>query len=111
MDGKAVADDNGERAARLLRVFPQMLQTEALNGLIVRHLAVVPHLDQIAVLNPARIRIVRMDPKTYFSYGSALLVNTRIFRIGTDFQLGIRYSHPNIPGKWGRIQFIFQTGL
>ena len=56
-------------------------------------------------------RIVRMDPKTYFSYGSALLVNTRIFRIGTDFQLGIRYSHPNIPGKWGRIQFIFQTGL
>lgn len=49
--------------------------------------------------------------RTFFSYGSALLVNTRLFRIGTDFQLGVRYARRNLPGDRGRVQFIMSTGL
>ena len=61
--------------------------------------------------NPAAPATVAFEPKHYFSYGSAFLVNTRLFRIGRDFQLGVRYSKRNLPGDWGRIQFIMSTGL
>jgi len=50
-----------------------------------------------------------LGPRHYFSYGSAVLVTTRLFRIGTDFNLGVRWSV--IPGDWGRFQFIMSTGL
>ena len=56
-------------------------------------------------------RITQMAPKHFFSYGSALLVNTRLFRIGTDFQFGVRYAQPNGAGEKGRFQFILTTGL
>ena len=50
-----------------------------------------------------------IGPKHYFSYGSAFMVTTRLFRIGTDFKFGVRWSV--IPGDWGRFQFIMSTGL
>lgn len=56
-------------------------------------------------------RTVRMEPKHFFSYGSALLVNTRLFRIGKDLQFGVRYAQPNEPGAKGRFHFILTTGL
>ena len=37
------------------------------------------------------------------------MVTTRLFRIGTDFKFGVRWSV--IPGDWGRFQFIMSTGL
>lgn len=55
--------------------------------------------------------ITRMGPKHFLSYGSALLVNTRLFRIGTDFQFGVRYARPHVPGEKGSFRFIMKTGL
>lgn len=56
-------------------------------------------------------RITRMEPKHFLSYGSALLVNTRIFRIGKEFQFGVRYARPHVPGDYGNFRFILTTGL
>ena len=56
-------------------------------------------------------RITRMEPKHFLSYGSALLVNTRIFRIGKEFQFGVRYARPHVPGEYGNFRFILTTGL
>ena len=56
-------------------------------------------------------RIMQLEPKHFFSYGSALLVNTRLFRIGKDLQFGVRYAQPNEAGAKGRFHFILTTGL
>ena len=48
-------------------------------------------------------------PRRYFSYGSAVMVTTRLFRIGTDFKFGVRASF--MPREGSRFQFIMSTGL
>lgn len=53
----------------------------------------------------------KIGPRHYFSYGSAVMVTTRLFRIGTDFQLGVRASFMPHEGKGSRFQFIMSTGL
>ena len=50
-----------------------------------------------------------IGPKHYFSYGSAVMVTTRLFRIGTDFKFGVRASF--MPHDGSRFQFILSTGL
>ena len=50
-----------------------------------------------------------IGPRRYFSYGSALMVTTRLFNIGSDFKLGVRASF--MPGEGSRFQFIMSTGL
>ncbi len=50
-----------------------------------------------------------LGPKHYFSYGSAVMVTTRLFRIGTDFKFGVRASF--MPDGGSRFQFIMSTGL
>ena len=84
----------------------------------LKRIILIPYVDYAcdvrhpgAPNDPARPAAFAFDPKHYFSYGSALLVNTRLFRIGRDFQLGIRYSKRDLPGDWGRIRFIMSTGL
>lgn len=54
---------------------------------------------------------VTLEPHTFFSYGTALMVTTRLFRIGSDFKIGVRYSRRNIEGDHGRFQFVMSTGL
>ena len=49
------------------------------------------------------------QPASFFSYGSAVMVTTRLFRIGTDLQFGVRWSA--LPGERDRVQFILSTGL
>ena len=52
---------------------------------------------------------VEIGPRQYFSYGSAVMVTTRLFRIGTDFKFGVRASF--MPHEGSRFQFIMSTGL
>ena len=49
------------------------------------------------------------QPTSFFSYGTALMVTTRLFRIGTDLQFGVRWSA--LPHERDRFQFILSTGL
>lgn len=56
-------------------------------------------------------RISGTEPATFFSYGSALMVTTRLFRIGSDLEFGVRYARPHRPGDKGNFQFILSTGL
>ena len=58
--------------------------------------------------NPSSFH-VEIAPRRYFSYGSAVMVTTRLFRIGTDFKLGVRASF--MPDGGSRFQFIMSTGL
>ena len=55
--------------------------------------------------------ITGVAPKLFCSYGSKLLVNTRVFRIGSDLQLGVLYARTYDSDKWGSIRFIMSTGL
>ncbi len=55
--------------------------------------------------------ITGFAPKFFCSYGSKILVNTRIFRIGSDLQLGVLYARTYDSDKWGSIRFIMSTGL
>lgn len=55
--------------------------------------------------------ITDLVPTRFFSYGTALLYNGRLFRIGTDLQLGVRYARPHRPGDKGTFSFIVSTGL
>ncbi|MBR1539102.1 MAG: hypothetical protein IJ636_06315, partial [Bacteroidales bacterium] len=55
--------------------------------------------------------ITKMGPKHFLSYGSALTVKTRLFRIGTDFELGVLYARPHLPGEHGSFRFVMNTGL
>lgn len=73
----------------------------------LKRFILVPFVD--AAIDRQHINPVEIGPKKYFSYGSALLVNTRLFRIGTDFQLGVRASF--MPREGSRFQFIMNTGL
>ena len=61
--------------------------------------------------SPTREYIAGYQPSSFFSYGTALMVTTRLFRIGSDLQLGVRYSRRHLPGDWGRFQFVMSTGL
>ncbi|MBR5019864.1 MAG: hypothetical protein IKX53_09565 [Bacteroidales bacterium] len=69
------------------------------------------HPDPPEILSDSNYVLLPTAPQSWLSYGSALLVNTRIFRIGTDFQFGVRYARRNIPGDKGKFQFIISTGL
>ena len=53
----------------------------------------------------------KVQAQPWFSYGSAVMVTTRLFRVGTDLQFGVRYARRNIPGDKGKFQFILSTGL
>ena len=55
--------------------------------------------------------ITGFGPKFFCSYGTKALVNTRIFRIGSDLQLGVLYARTYDSDKWGSIRFILSTGL
>lgn len=50
-----------------------------------------------------------LGPKHYFSYGSAVMITTRLFRIGSDLKFGVRASF--MPDNGSRFQFIMSTGL
>jgi len=55
--------------------------------------------------------ILGLAPKLFCSYGSKVLVNTRLFRIGSDLQLGVLYARTYDSDKWGSVRFIMSTGL
>lgn len=69
------------------------------------------HPDPPELLSDSNYVLLPTAPQSWLSYGSAILVNTRLFRIGTDFQFGVRYARRNIPGDKGKFQFILTTGL
>lgn len=55
--------------------------------------------------------IAGTGPASFCSYGSALMVTTRLFHIGTDLEFGLLYARPHRPGDRGNFQFILSTGL
>ena len=55
--------------------------------------------------------IDRIVPTHYLSYGTSLMVTTRLFRIGSDLQFGVQYARPHRPGDHGSFRFVMSTGL
>lgn len=55
--------------------------------------------------------IARREPTHFLSYGTAMLITTRLFRIGRDFDLGVLYARPHLPGERGSFRFILSNGL
>ena len=55
--------------------------------------------------------IIGNGPASFCSYGSAVMVTTRLFRIGSDLEFGVLYARPHRPGDKGNFQFILSTGL
>ena len=55
--------------------------------------------------------IAKMVPKNFLSYGASLMVTTRLFRIGRDFDLGVQYARPHLPGEKGSFRFVLTNGL
>lgn len=56
-------------------------------------------------------QITGFGPKNFLSYGTRLMLNTYLFRIGTEFKIGIQYSRTYDSDKWGSIRFVMSTGL
>ena len=55
--------------------------------------------------------IAHLGPKNYLSYGTTLMITTRLFRIGRDFDLGVQYAHPHRSGEIGTFRFVLTNGL
>ena len=55
--------------------------------------------------------ISQFAPTSFLSYGSTLLVNTRLFRIGTDLKFGVQYARPHRPGDHGSFRFVLNNSL
>ena len=80
----------------------------------LKRIIVIPFVDVAYDRNHPQLdknMITGFRPKFFCSYGSKLLVNTRLFRIGSDLQLGVLYARPYDSDKWGSVRFIMSTGL
>lgn len=55
--------------------------------------------------------IIGFAPQNYLSYGTKLMLNTYLFRIGTELKFGIQYTRVYGSPKWGSIRFVLSTGL
>ena len=56
-------------------------------------------------------QISGFEPRNYLSYGTKLMFNTYLFRIGTELKFGIQYTRVYDSNKWGSIRFVLSTGL
>ena len=73
----------------------------------LKRFMLIPFVD--AAIDTRHLSPEGIGTRKYFSYGTAFMVTTRLFNIGTDFKLGVRASF--MPHDGSRFQFIMSTGL
>ena len=80
----------------------------------LKRIILVPFVDMARDLHSPQMdgnQVIGFTQKNFLSYGTRLLFNTYLFRIGTEFKIGIQYSRAYDSGKWGSIRFVLNTGL
>ena len=102
---------------RLLLEYALPIYTGDLNGgwfFYLKRIILIPFVDGARDLRAPVMdgsQISGFAPKNYLAYGTKLLFNTYLFRIGTELKFGIQYARAYDSGKWGSIRFVFSTGL
>jgi hypothetical protein len=102
---------------RLLAEYALPLYAGDVNGgffFYLKRIILVPFVDMARDLHSPMMEGNQMTdfaPRNFLSYGTRLLFNTYLFRIGTEFKIGIQYSRTYDSDKWGSIRFVMSTGL
>ena len=102
---------------RLLAEYALPIYAGDVNGgffFYLKRIILVPFVDLARDLQAPTLDGGRIDgfgPRNFLSYGTRLLFNTYLFRIGTEFKIGIQYTRTYDSDKWGSIRFVLNTGL
>ena len=102
---------------RLLAEYALPLYAGDVNGgffFYLKRIILIPFVDMARDLQSPQMNGSSMSgfaPRNFLSYGTRLLLNTYLFRIGTEFKIGIQYSRTYDSDKWGSIRFVLNTGL
>ena len=102
---------------RLLAEYALPLYAGDLNGgffFYLKRIILIPFVDMARDLQSPQMNGNQMTayaPRNFLSYGTRLLFNTYLFRIGTEFKIGIQYSRTYDSDKWGSIRLVLNTGL
>ena len=102
---------------RLLLEYALPLYAGDVNGgffFYLKRVILIPFVDAARDLKSPIFegnQIVGLGPKNFLAYGTRLMLNTYLFRIGTEFKIGIQYTRTYDSDKWGSIRFVMSTGL
>ena len=102
---------------RLLAEYALPLYAGDINGgffFYLKRIILIPFVDAARDLQSPQMdggHMAGYAPRNFLSYGTRLLLNTYLFRIGTEFKIGIQYTRTYDSDKWGSIRFVFSTGL
>ena len=102
---------------RLLAEYALPLYAGDVNGgffFYLKRIILIPFVDLARDLHSPQMdgnQVTAFASRNFLSYGTRLLFNTYLFRIGTEFKIGIQYSRTYDSDKWGSIRFVLNTGL
>ena len=103
---------------RLLLEYALPIYAGDINGgffFYLKRILLIPFVDAARDLRAPIINndnvITGFGPRNFLSYGTRLMFNTYLFRIGTEFKIGVQYSRTYDSDKWGSIRLVFSTGL
>ena len=102
---------------RLLAEYALPLYAGDVNGgffFYLKRIILIPFVDMARDLQSPQMegsQLTAFAPRNFLSYGTRLLFDTYLFRIGTEFKIGIQYARTYDSDKWGSIRFVLSTGL
>ena len=102
---------------RLLLEYALPLYAGDLNGgffFYLKRIILIPFVDMARDAKSPQVdnnQITGLAPRNFLSYGSRLLLNTYLFRIGTEFKIGVEYARAYDSDKWGSVRVVLSTGL
>jgi len=102
---------------RLLAEYALPIYAGDVNGgffFYLKRVILIPFVDMARDLQSPTLAEGAMSgfgPRNFLSYGARLLLNTYLFRIGSEFKIGIQYTRTYDSDKWGSIRFVLNTGL
>ena len=102
---------------RLLAEYALPLYAGDINGgffFYLKRIILVPFVDAARDLQSPQMdggHMAGYAPRNFLSYGTRLLFDTYLFRIGTEFKIGVQYARTYDSDKWGSLRFILSTGL
>ena len=102
---------------RLLAEYALPIYAGDVNGgffFYLKRIILIPFVDMARDLQSPQMEGGHMTgfaPRNFLSYGTRLMLNTYLFRIGTEFKIGIQYARAYDSNKWGSIRFVLSTGL
>ena len=102
---------------RLLLEYALPIYAGDVNGgffFFLKRILLVPFVDAARDLSAPVLdgnQIVSLAPRNFLSYGTRLMLNTYLFRIGTEFKIGVQYARAYDSDKWGTIRLVLNTGL